>query len=65
MDQIGADGVRLAIEADAFLAKREKEITETAEHLFWLADVSTRIVDPAGGFARLLIEEIDSRRKRG
>ena len=61
MDQIGVDGQRLATEAWAFLIKREQDIAETVEHILWMADVSTRIVDPNGGFARLLIEEIDSR----
>jgi hypothetical protein len=59
MDQIGVDGFRLARETETFLAKREKDIAESAKYLCWSADISTRVVDPHGKFARLIIKEID------
>jgi hypothetical protein len=62
MDQIGVDAIFLAREIDAFLVKREKQIAETAENLYQSADVSTRIVDPHGSFARLYMKQIDESR---
>jgi hypothetical protein len=65
MDQIGVDGFQLGCETNAFLIERENQIADTVEHMLWLVDVSTRIVDPEGKFARLLIQQIEDDKSAG